>query len=100
MMMSAGQVCAAIKELTPERKLLLCGGHVAAVPQRTLREEAADFVAGGDGLRTVVAVVDALETPVPSFAKVRGLWDREDDSPRAITDAPLVRDLPAALPSP
>ena len=60
----------AIKELTPEQPVLLLGGHVAALPERTLREEAADFVAAGEGLRTLVGLVEALKSPVPALANV------------------------------
>ena len=40
--------------------VLLLGGHVAALPERTLREEACDFVASGEGLYTLVELVEAL----------------------------------------
>jgi hypothetical protein len=43
-MPAAGAVCRALKELDPESKVLLVGGHVAALPKRTLEEEAADLV--------------------------------------------------------
>src|SRR5438105_3675278 len=35
-MTAAGEVCSAIKRHTPEQKVLLMGGHVAALPDRTL----------------------------------------------------------------
>src|SRR5258708_3750770 len=47
-MAASGMVCTAIKQLAPEQKVLLVGGHVAALPGRTLQEEAADFVASGE----------------------------------------------------
>ena len=47
--------------------MLLVGGHVAALPERTLREEDADFVAAGEGLHTLVGLVEALKTPAPDF---------------------------------
>src|SRR5262249_2455221 len=49
-MTAAGAVCSAIKQRTREQMVLLVGGHVAALPERTLREEDADFVAAGEGL--------------------------------------------------
>ena len=60
-MTASGQVCTAIKELSPDQPVLLVGGHVAALPERTLREEDADFVAAGEGLHTLVGLVEALE---------------------------------------
>src|SRR6266481_5323711 len=35
-MTAAGQVCSAIKQQAPEQNVLLLGGHVAALPKRTL----------------------------------------------------------------
>src|SRR3954469_17173739 len=56
-MTAAGQVCTAVKGLTPSQSVLLLGGHVAALPERTLREEDADYVAAGEGLHTLVGLV-------------------------------------------
>src|SRR5262245_50559371 len=47
-MTAAGLICSALKEDDANRKVLLVGGHVAALPRRTLEEEAADFVATGE----------------------------------------------------
>src|SRR3954453_5798315 len=62
-MTACGQVCTAVKRTTPEQPVLLLGGHVAALPARTLREEAADYVAAGEGLHTLVGLVEALKSP-------------------------------------
>ena len=71
-MTASGQVCTAIKGLSPEQPVLLVGGHVAALPERTLREEDADFVAAGEGLHTLVGLVEALKTPAPDLAPRAG----------------------------
>jgi radical SAM superfamily enzyme YgiQ (UPF0313 family) len=97
-MTACGQVCTAIKELSPEQRVLLVGGHVAALPERTLREEDADFVAAGEGLYTLVALVEALTTAAPDVAKVPGLWYRQDGQPRHTSDWPLVADLDHDMP--
>jgi radical SAM superfamily enzyme YgiQ (UPF0313 family) len=99
-MTGAGRVCTAVKRLTPQQKVLLVGGHVAALPERTLREEEADFVAGGEGLYTLAALVEALKTPAPDLAGVPGLWYRDGGVPRVTPDRPLVRDLDAEMPGP
>ena len=78
--------------------MLLVGGHVAALPERTLHEEDADFVAAGEGLHTLVALVEALKTAAPDFARVPGLWYREDGRPRHTPDRPLVADLDGDMP--
>src|SRR3954465_1165460 len=56
-MTACGQVCTAIKDLSPAQPVLLLGGHVAALPERTLREEDTDFVAAGEGLHTLSGLV-------------------------------------------
>ncbi|HEY7158422.1 MAG TPA: radical SAM protein [Gemmataceae bacterium] len=97
-MTASGQVCTAIKRLKPEQKVLFVGGHVAALPERTLREEDADFVAAGEGLHTMVQLVGALRSPVPTFADVPGLYFRDDEGVISHTpDTPLVGDLDAAM---
>jgi radical SAM superfamily enzyme YgiQ (UPF0313 family) len=98
-MTAAGAVCAAIKSRTPEQKILLVGGHVAALPGRTLRQEQADFVAGGEGFATITALVQALQTPVPALSKVPGLWYREGDQVQANLDVPLLSKLDGEVPA-
>ena len=51
-MPAAAAVCTALKE-EAETPTLLVGGHVASLPERTLREEDADYVSGGEGLQTI-----------------------------------------------
>jgi radical SAM superfamily enzyme YgiQ (UPF0313 family) len=92
-MTASGLVCTAIKQATPEQKVLLLGGHVAALPARTLQEEQVDFVAGGEGLHTLVQLVAALKTPAPNLAKVPGLWYRDHGQTQSTGEVPLVADL-------
>src|SRR5262245_15793179 len=97
-MTASGQVCTAIKAQTPAQPILLVGGHVAALSQRTLREENADLVAAGEGLHTMSALIDALKTPAPALGKVPGLWYRDGADLKCNPDTPLVGDLDAAMP--
>jgi radical SAM superfamily enzyme YgiQ (UPF0313 family) len=89
-MTAAGAVCTAIKQLTYDQAILLVGGHVAALPERTLREEDTDFVAAGEGLHTLFCLVEALQTPAPNLAQVPGLWYRQEGRPCRTPDRPLV----------
>ena len=94
MMPGASAVCDAIKARNPQRRVLLVGGHVAALPARTLREESADFVSGGEGLYTMVELLGALQAGADDdIAKVRGLWYRDGDAIRSTPPAPLVTDV-------
>jgi len=97
-MPGAGAVCTAIKAAEPNRKVLLVGGHVAALPDRTLREEAADFVASGEGLFTLIDLVQALKAGQSDFDNVRDLWYREGEVIRSTSPAPLLQDLDREMP--
>lgn len=97
-MPSAGAVCAALRTRAPELPSLLVGGHVAALPERTLREEAASFVCGGEGPATIAELLDALAAVNPDFRRVSGLYVRDGDRIAAGPPAPLVSDLDGSMP--
>src|SRR5262245_27515712 len=93
-MTAAGQVCTAIKDSAPAQRVLLLGGHAAALPERTLREEDADFVATGEGLETLVELCQAISSPCPHLAAVGGLCYRDDEGEvRRTAERPLVREV-------
>ena len=56
--------------------MLLVGGHVAALPERTLVEEDADFVCTGEGPYTVMELLQALKSRRNEYTNVRGLCFR------------------------
>ena len=97
-MTAAGAICAALKQMNPERTVLMVGGHVAALPERTLQEEAADFVCSGEGPYTVLELLEALKSGQPDYSKVRGLCYTEDGAVRSTPAAPLVKDLDHEMP--
>ncbi|HEV3006135.1 MAG TPA: radical SAM protein, partial [Pirellulales bacterium] len=97
-MPAAGSLCRTLKAARADIKLLLTGGHVAALPERTLREEAADFVAAGEGLYTIVELATAVKSKAPDLSKVRGLWYRDGHEVRENAAAPLVVDLDGEIP--
>lgn len=90
-------VCTNVKASGSNTKILLSGTHPAALPQRTLEEEACDFVGRGDGFRTV----ESLLRGAPNN-QVPGLWFKENG--RAVQGLPsklmssqeLGRELPKA----
>lgn len=98
-MPAAGALCAEIKRRGPDQRVILVGGHVAALPERTLGEEAADFVCAGEGPHTVADLLEALAAG-GDLAKVRGLWYRDGDAMRSTPPAPLVSDLEGEMPGP
>jgi radical SAM superfamily enzyme YgiQ (UPF0313 family) len=97
-MESAGVLCRALKDHSPERPVLLVGGHVAALPERTLLEEVADYVAAGEGLHTIVDLAKQIKSGDLDLPKVRGLWYRDGSHVRSNLAAPLVRELDSDMP--
>ena len=98
-MPAAGAICTAIRNMAPNSRSLLVGGHVAALPKRTLEEEDVDFVCGGEGPYTLVELTEALlGGREEDFAKVRGLWYWEGEKIRTAPPAPLVNDLDGEMP--
>lgn len=99
MMVGAGAACRAIKSLRPVQPLLIAGGHPSALPERTLAEEAVDFVCKGEGPITVVQLLAALQAGnTADLAQVAGLvWRGEHGRPVINASAPLLSDLDADL---
>lgn len=93
-MPAAGEVARAVKQLDPAAKVLMLGGHVAALPERTLKEEAVDFVSTGEGLFTLVDLIEALKVENPVWGNLHDLWYRDGGGIASSTQrAPLVMDL-------
>ncbi|MDQ7821499.1 MAG: radical SAM protein [Candidatus Eremiobacteraeota bacterium] len=98
-MPSAGAFARALRERAPGVRSLMVGGHVAALPERTLMEEEVDYICGGEGPHTIVALQEALETPSPDFRKVPDLWFREEGKAAFTSPSPLISDLDREMPS-
>ena len=78
----------------------MLGGHVAALPERTLAEEACDFVASDEGLYTVVDLLEALRATRrpgsrqgPRASSIETTAGSSRNPP-----APLVKDLDSEMP--
>src|SRR3954468_393601 len=81
-MTGASAIATAIKHLDPRVPLLMLGGHVASLPERTLDEEACDFVARDEGLYTIVDLLEGYRsTATPNLATIRGLAYRDAGRP-------------------
>ncbi|MGF7175196.1 B12-binding domain-containing radical SAM protein [Azospirillum doebereinerae] len=98
-MPAAGAIARTVKTLSPDCPIILIGGHVAALPERTLREEAVDFAATGEGPVTLDALLQTLKSDRPfDAAEVPGIahWHAAEDGSQEIRrsfPAPLVEDL-------
>lgn len=97
-MPACSAVCSAIGDNDPDQKLIMVGGHVAALPERTLREESVDFVSSGEGLYTLTDLIEVLKSDDPTFAKVRGLLYWQDGEVKQTVAAPLFTTLDEEMP--
>ncbi|MBI4863816.1 MAG: cobalamin B12-binding domain-containing protein [Candidatus Riflebacteria bacterium] len=94
---AARLLCEALKARRPSGKIILLGGHVSALPRRTLEEECADFVCEGEGPYTLEKLLSALAGGESRLDEVPGLWYRNDGAIRSNPPAPLVNDLDREL---
>jgi anaerobic magnesium-protoporphyrin IX monomethyl ester cyclase len=93
-MAAAGPTCRAIKDAAPDTPIIIVGGHVAALPERTLREEVVDFACNSEGPVTIHALLTALVQPAPDdLSKVPGLVWRDGDDIRNNLSPALIKDL-------
>jgi radical SAM superfamily enzyme YgiQ (UPF0313 family) len=98
-MTGASALAIAIKNANGDLPLLMLGGHVASLPERTLADEACDFVSSDEGLHTIVDLLRAFKaTPEPDLSHVHGLVYRDHGHPVRNTAAPLVKDLDVEMP--
>lgn len=94
----AGEICSAIKNRDPQLKIMFVGGHVTALPQRTMEEEECDYVASGEGPYTILELLNALKAGETNLNKVRGLWYRDNNALRSSAAPPLITDLDREMP--
>lgn len=75
-MTAAGEIAKAIKHLNPNAKIMMTGTHPAALPARTMAEEAIDFVCDREGPRTITQTALFLKAGRTDFKGIDGLWWR------------------------
>ncbi|MEE8352719.1 MAG: radical SAM protein [Rhodospirillales bacterium] len=92
-MIGAGDACRAIKDISPYIPILLVGGHVSALPKRTIIEESVDFACKGEGVVTVVQLLATLKEEEPDLESVEGLVWMRDGAPMINAPAPLIQNL-------
>lgn len=99
-MPGAQAVCEALDAAATGGKVMLLGGHVAALPERTLQQEKVDYVCGGEGPYTIDELISALRASesTPELSRVRGLWWRDGDTVVQNPAAPIVRELATEMP--
>ncbi len=74
-MTATSELLTALKNITPNTKIILGGLHPSSLPERTLREERPDFVCQGEGLYTILELLDVLkENKETRNYNIKGLW--------------------------
>lgn len=91
-MVGVGELCRKIKKKITVNNLILTGWHPSALPERTLREEACDFVIQGEGFYTLKDVLSGKD-----YTNVRGLWWKEKGEIKSNPRAENVADLSGEL---
>lgn len=91
------EILTALKQEAPDIKIILGGLHPSALPERTLREEDADFICQGEGFYTIVQLLEVLKSDKePSDCKIPGLWYIQNG--KAISNPPAALVNPDELP--
>lgn len=97
-MVGARIACSAISEAAPDLPLIMVGGHVSALPDRTMNEEPITFACKGEGPQTVDDLLTALKSgDRRSIEAVAGLVWRDGEEVRVNPPPPLIQDLDKEL---
>jgi radical SAM superfamily enzyme YgiQ (UPF0313 family) len=90
-MAAASEACRMIKAFAPGAPVVIVGGHVAALPERTMREEAVDFACNSEGPVTVERLLAHLKgeaglRDVPGLVWGDGGQEVQANEPPALLD--------------
>jgi anaerobic magnesium-protoporphyrin IX monomethyl ester cyclase len=98
-MQSAGETSQALKNILPNCNIMMTGTHPAALPERTLREEAIDFVCDREGPETILQTLHELQKETPSFTDIPSLWYYDSQNEiKSNAPGPLMKDLDEQMP--
>jgi radical SAM superfamily enzyme YgiQ (UPF0313 family) len=97
-MPAAGETCRALKKLMPACRIMMTGTHPAALPARTLQEEAIDFVCDREGPETILQTTLALKAGATSFSGIPSLWYRVGGTAMSNPPGELMDDLDGEMP--
>ncbi|MCB5266555.1 MAG: B12-binding domain-containing radical SAM protein [Candidatus Cloacimonetes bacterium] len=92
----SGRIITELKKAT-RSKVVISGLHPSALPERTLREEDADFVIEGEEQIPLKELLESLKGE-RDYSKVSGLWYRESNQVKHNPKPKLIDDLDTYLP--
>ena len=78
-----------------EFKTILVGLYPSALPKKTLEDEKCDFVCEGEGVDTLLGLV---ESDLVNVSKVPRLWYRENGEIKFTNKTPIIENLERVLP--
>lgn len=90
-MHGAGLTARMIKNYAPNIPIVMVGGHVAALPERTLKEEAIDFACNGEGPVTIAGLLEGKKNHEIDGLVWRPTWPLKGDF--AVNQAPPLIDV-------
>lgn len=93
----AGKICRALKEAGCAQ-VAMGGLHPSALPERTMKDEAIEYVIDGEGHQTLKNLLIQLKGGSPDFSKVPGLWYRVDGGIKGNPRAPIQGNIDTILP--
>lgn len=76
---NALKIAQRVKELDSNIPVILGGPHVSILPQEALRESAADFVAIGEGEKTMAELAEFLLDDKGKLTEIKGIGYKDDD---------------------
>jgi len=98
-MTMAEEICSAFRSQAPNMKTLMIGGHVSALPQKTLEESDTDFVCQGEGPKTIIQLIDHIKKNIIQLDDIPGLWFLDKDKKvKSNKRAPMFENLDNDLP--
>ncbi len=99
MMPHARDICGEIRQKTSGQKIIIVGGHVAALPEQTIEEEDVDYACTGEGPVTIFELLSALKlSDDPDLSEIPGIIYRDGDEVVRTLNPPLISDLDTDLP--
>ena len=76
---SVMQLTKRLKDRLPKSKIIIGGSHTSALPERSLDETAADFVAMGEGETLFGELISQIKAGDEDWGKINGIAYRDED---------------------
>ncbi|MFC1461942.1 B12-binding domain-containing radical SAM protein [Verrucomicrobiota bacterium] len=91
-MPAARKIACDLKAHDKHLLLAMGGTHPSALPERTMKEEAVDYIISGEGTDTIVGLIKHLRGEC-RLTDVPGLWYKQDGTPEFTGKADPIEDL-------